>query len=39
VVDAGAAVGEGASKVFDGVTGIFKSDAGTNEPPAEKPAK
>ncbi len=39
VVDAGAAVGEGASKVFDGVTGIFKSDAPTNEPPAEKPAQ
>ena len=39
VVDAGAAVGEGASKVFDGVTGIFKSEAPTNEPPAEKPAE
>jgi hypothetical protein len=39
VVDAGAAVGKGASKVIGGVTGIFKSDAPTNEPAAEKPAE
>jgi uncharacterized protein involved in outer membrane biogenesis len=39
VVDAGEAVGEGASKVLDGVTGIFKSDKPTNEPPAEKPTE
>ena len=39
VVDVGAAVGGGASKVIGGVTGIFKSDEPTNEPPAETPAQ
>lgn len=39
VVDAGAAVGKGAGKVIDGVTGIFKSSDTTNEPPPEKPAE
>jgi len=39
VVDAGAAVGKGAGKVIDGVTGIFKSSEATNEPPPEKPAE
>lgn len=39
VMDAGGAVGEGAAKVFDGVTGIFKSDKPTNEAPAETPAQ
>jgi hypothetical protein len=39
VAGAGGAVGKGASRLVGGVTGIFKSDAPTNEPPAEIPAE
>lgn len=39
VRDAGSAVGKGAAKVIGGVTGIFKSDKPTNEPPVEKPVQ
>lgn len=40
VLKTGEAVGEGASKVIGGVTGIFKSDKPTNEPPsADMPAQ
>jgi hypothetical protein len=38
VGDGAKAAGRGTSKVVGGVTGMFKSDRPTNEPPAEKPA-
>jgi hypothetical protein len=39
VGDGAKAVGKGAGKLVDDVTGIFKSDKPTNEPPVEKPVQ